>query len=464
MYTRNYVLDVWNSVYANSLDPFVPEVWAMESLMVLHENTVAAQLVHTDFSNEVANSGDVVNTRRPAKFTSKRKIDSDNVTDQDATAQNVAVKLDQHHHVSFVIKDGEESKGMVNLRQTYLEPALQAIAQAIDEVVIGQKYEFLNDNRIGKLGTDPTRSTLIDAQVKADELLMPQAGRNMLVSPKAHGKFLDIDDFLHADKVGDEGTALREGSLGRKFSFNTFMSQNNKTITATTTASGAVNNGSGYSSGATTIAVDGFSGTGPAAGTWITIAGDMTPQLITGTTVSAGSGNLTIYPGLDNSVSDDAVVTAYTVNAVDNGSGYSSGYAKELTMDGGQTPKVGQMVTFGTTSSALHLYSALSAPTSTSLLLNRPLDSSVSDDDVIGLGPAGDYSFGFHRNAISLVSRPLAQPAPGTGALSAVREMNGLGVRVTITYDGKAQGHRVTVDLLAGVKTLDTDLGLIVLS
>jgi len=32
-------------------------------------------------------------------------------------------------------------------------------------------------------------------------------------------------------------------------------------------------------------------------------------------------------------------------------------------------------------------------------------------------------------------------------------------LRVTITYDGEKQGHLVTVDILCGVKVLNTDLG-----
>jgi hypothetical protein len=57
------------------------------------------------------------------------------------------------------------------------------------------------------------------------------------------------------------------------------------------------------------------------------------------------------------------------------------------------------------------------------------------------------------------VIRPLAQPKPGTGALSGVVSMNGFSMRVTITYDGNKQGHLVTLDMLFGVKTLDQKLG-----
>ena len=103
----------------------------------------------------------------------------------------------------------------------------------------------------------------------------------------------------------------------------------------------------------------------------------------------------------------------------------------------------------------------MSTPTTTEILPNTPLDAAIADDAVVGIGPAGEYCFGFHRNAVALVVRPLAEPRSGTGALSYVANFNGLSIRVVITYDGDKQGHLVTVDMLAGVKTLDTRLGVV---
>ena len=98
---------VWIPVFANDLDAFVPEVWAQEGLMLLENNMVAANLVHRDFENEIAQFGDIVNTRLPANFVGKRKTDADSVTVQDAVTPNVAVPLNQHLHTSFLVKDGE---------------------------------------------------------------------------------------------------------------------------------------------------------------------------------------------------------------------------------------------------------------------------------------------------------------------------------------------------------------------
>ena len=458
------ILSVAETVFANSLDAFIPELWAQESLMILEANMIAANLVHRDFSPIIAMAGDVVNTRLPAEFTAVRKVDTDDVTVQDATATNVAVHLNQHLHTSFLIRDGEESKGFKLLRDEYLYPAMLSIAQMVDEIVLGEVYQFLG-NCVGNLGTTPTKESVIAVREVMNRNQVPMQGRNLILTASTEADLLAVEQFVAADKIGDEGTALREGSLGRKFGLNLFMAQNTPSIASGNTAvTGAVNNAAGYVVGDTTITVDGLSAA-ITNGTYFTVAGDMTPQRVVSTVGGATPTSITFLPGLKNDVLDNAVVTLYTPGAINLVAGYANGYGKSLVIDGFTVaPKVGQLVAVGNTPASDAVFSALSTPTTTSLLLNRPLEAAAADDAVVAIGPPGNYNFAFHRNAVALVTRPLAAPAPGTGALSFVASYNGLSVRVTITYSGSQQGHLVTCDMLCGVKTLDSRLGAVLLA
>lgn len=456
----------WQIVGDNDVDSLIPEVWANESLIVLYENSIMAQLVHRDFENEIAEFGDIVNTRQPAKFVGERKTDDEDVTDQDAKAPNVPVPLNQHWHISFIIKDGQESKSFLRLRELFLEPALEAAAKSIDEMILGERYNFLA-NAVGTLGSPVTKKDVISAQVKLDDNNAPQRNRWAVWTPRSQGDLLDLVEFTHADVIGDDGTALREGAMGRKFGFNHVMSQNNKTIKATVQEIGAINNGPGYIVGNTVLTVDGFSAA-IATGSWLTIAGDNIPQLVTATVGGATPTQVTITPGLSADVADDAAVTVYEAGLVNQSvvpTGYPVNHVKRVTFDGGiAAPVPGQLISFGATDGQRYGRMTMREGASTTdVLLNRQLDAAVADDAVMGTGPSGNFNFSFHRNCISLVTRPLASPMSGTGAVSAVVSMDGIGVRVVISYDAKAQGHRVTVDLLAGVKTLDTDLGVPVL-
>lgn len=457
---------VWQTVYANDNDAFIPEMWAQESLMILEANLVAAALVHRNFENEVANFGDVVNTRRPATFTSTRKVDGDAIVNQDAQATNVPVKLDQHWYTSFMIYDGEASKSFKDLVATYLTPAVSAIANSIDQAVLTQAYRFIPaGNVVGKLGTAIGKSTIIDAREVLNTNKVPLTDRRFVIGSSMEGDLLSVGDFTKVNEAGDMGAALREGNIGRKFGFDFFMDQNSPAVAAgSTTVAGAVNNASGYAAGSTAITVDGLSAA-ITAGAWCTIAGDMTPQKITGTTGGSTPTALAISPGLKNAVVNDAVVTIYTPGAINNSStGYAAGYTKPMTVNGfSVAPKSGQLISLGAAAvDANYIHGANGTPTTTSLLLDRSLYATAAHASVVGVGPAGDYGFAFHKNAVGLITRPLAAPARGTGALSYVANYNGLAIRVTISYNATYQGHQVTVDILGGLALFDANLGVLI--
>lgn len=444
--------------YENDVDAFIPEVWAQESLMILENNMVLGNLVHRDFSDQIANFGDTVNTRKPSKFTMKRKGDSDSVTVQDANATNVPVRLDQHLHTSFLIKDGQESKGFKSLVNEFLSPAILSIAEGVDQILAAQAYQFL-PNAVGSLGGTTNAGTLIAARDKMNQLLVPSQGRTIVMPSNMEAALLSDKDFVTADKVGDAGTALREGSLGRKYGFDLFMAQQQPSIaTGNTTVIGAINLAAGYGIGATALTVDGFTAA-ITNGAWCAIGGR--PYQITNTVGGATPTQLTIAGGLTAAVADNAAITVYTPAAINLGAGYALGYGKELVIDGTTVaPRRGQLISFGTGSA---VYGTIGEAALTSISLDRPLETTLADNAVVGLGPAGNYGLAFHRNAMALVTRPLATPAAGTGARSFVASYNGLSLRITITYDGNKQGHLVTVDVLAGVKVLDAALGVPVL-
>lgn len=70
-------------------------------------------------------------------------------------------------------------------------------------------------------------------------------------------------------------------------------------------------------------------------------------------------------------------------------------------------------------------------------------------------------SIAFHRNAITLVTRPLNKPnAPNVA--SAVADLDGIGIRVQSAYDINKLGTVVAVDLLYGVQLLDHYLACII--
>ncbi len=468
-----YGKEMFVPYFDNTIDPFIPELWARETLAILHENMVMTGLVHRDFENEIAAWGDVVNTRQPGKFDAERKGVNDDVVTQDATSVNIAVPLDQHLHTSFIIRDGEESKSFLSLVDEYLSPAIMSIAQKVDRILAGQVHQYV-ENFAGRLGlVDDTtiKSFILEAREKLGTQLAHDKDRNLVVTVKTETAMLGLDEFTRVDASGTED-ALRSGMIGRLYGFNIFMAQQTPEIDYRDTVTDVTK--AAYLAGETAIVVEIAASSVFNIGDYVKIEGDETPQLVTGLVdgTPAGDSTLTIHPGLKRDTAITAAVTGYKPGAINLAAGYAVGYDKRLVCDSfaaANPPKVGQICRLGTGAAAIDgadpTYALIGVRDlgggGYELELDRPLEQAVSDDWVVAVGPSGSYNFAFHRNTLAFVSRPLAAPMEGTGALSAVLDARGVGIRVVITYDGIKQGHRVTVDLLCGVEILDTDLGVV---
>lgn len=461
---------IWKTHYVNDIDAFIPEIWAMESVAILVENMVAAQLVHRDFEDEFANFGDVVNTRKPAEFTAKRKGVNDDVTVQDASATNIPVKLDQHIHTSFLIRDGEETKAFKNLVDEYLRPATISLARMVDQIVLGQVYQFLENqsNSMGSLTSDNAVTAITNTGLVMDKNKAPVENRHKIWTPEAQTLVIQNPTFHQADRVGDDGTALREASLGRKLNFFHWMAQNTSQVDAVSTPETFLINNGNITKGSTVITVDGGSAGAQSDAEvddrWIDINGKV--YHLIDTTLTTGAGTLTLEYGLVEAIADGDTVNVYaSIAAAQLGATLPVGYSKEVRIDdqsAGEAPQiqVGQMVTFGAQTARYSVIEVTLGGSFTDILLDRPLEVAVADNDVVNYGPDGSgYNFAFQRNAVSLVIRPLQIPRPGTGALAGSANMAGVTMRVVITYDGDKQGHLVTLDFLAGIKVLEPLLG-----
>ena len=449
--------------YDNSLDAWVPEVWAQETLAILEENMVIGNMVYREFSNEIKNFGDTVNTRLPGTFTAARKGVNDEVSVQAASATNVPVVLNQHIHTSFMIRDGEESLSFQSLVQEYLRPAALSIAQAVDKILLGQVYQFL-DHSYGTAGgldatTAPTQILGIRNVLNLN--LCPVAGRIGILTPTAETAMLSNPNFFTANTVGDAGTAMREASLGRKFGIDWYMCQNASSVALVGTDIAAMSPALTTAVAKGDLQVTGTSHTAIAVGQFLTIGGH--PYRCTAQetnkwsiTPAARQAYATTAPCI-LSVAGAVALTEHT-SADPLVTAYPAGWAKTILVDGTGTPHVGQKVAFTHAGTAYTAVYTIISVASNYITLDRPLEDALANNDVVNYGPTGEFNLVFTQGAIAFVNRPLALPRAGTGASAGVANYNNLALRTVITYDGKKQGHLVTLDMLAGVKVLNDNL------
>lgn len=455
--------------YANDNDAYIPEIWAREALIQLEENMVVAPMVHRDFEDEIANFGDVVNTRRPEDFKIRRKTDSDTLEHQDARSTNVQVPLDQWFYTAFTIKDGEASKSFQDLVTTYLTPSIRNMARGVDRALLGRMAHGFLANRAGRLGAiDSTNSSdyVLDARETLNINKALDMDRKLIVSPTSETAMLKNELFVAADKRGDGGSALENARLGHLYGFDTFMAQNVNNITGSVdTATGTVTNAlAAGGSGSQAVTLVGHE---VVAGEFVTVAGNDQPTYATAATTGAGDTTaITLSEANKFATGAGAALTVYTACAVDLAAGYAVGYSKGINLDSfTNRPQVGQLIAFGSGANR-RTYTIIESEANGAdqmVWLDRPLEVALVDDQAAFPGPTGSFNVAFHRNSLALVTRPLQTPMAGSGARSAVINVGTLSMRVTMQYDIDAGGTKVNMDMLAGIQVLDTNLGVVML-
>lgn len=302
---------------ANSF--LTPDMIAREALMLLSNNTVAANLVHRDREQEFTGMkiGDTVTIRRRANFRVDEFATEINV--QNINESGVPLKLEKHFDVSVPLTSRDLTLELEDFSAQIVAPAMISIAEAVDSYIysLGDQIPTLTLRAANDLALrDVAR---VDAQLLTQKV--PLAGRSGLVSPNMKVDLMSLEPFHRADARGDEGTALREASMGRVMGVDWYGVQGVRShTTGAAPATGMAVDGA-VDAGATTLALKGATGTqGLEKGDVLTIAGS--GQHVVTESVAAVSGNFAavkIYPALRANVVDDAAVTkaaSHEVNVV----------------------------------------------------------------------------------------------------------------------------------------------------
>jgi len=441
--------------YDNDNTAFIPELWASEGLAILQENMVIANLVHRDFENEIRQFGDVVNTRRPGTFQIRRKADGDPLQNQDASATNVKVPLDQWFYTSFTIKDGEASKSFQDLVDIYLRPGMMTIARSVDRAVLTPALANGGPSgRVGRLlnlSCQNSKDYVLEAREQLNINKAPLEGRNLVLAPVSETALLKNELFIAAQMRGDFGTALESATLGRILGFDTYMDQNvnspslaNADADTTGTVTNALATGAGGSQ-AVTLADYAVN-----IGEFAVVAGNDQPTYITAATTATGATTaITLNEVNKYATAASAPLTVY--KACVAGAAYAAGYVEGIVLTGwNAAPQIGQLVAFGTGAGRVTytvIESYLSAAGQQTIYVDRPLEQAVASGDKCYPGPAG-----------ALVTRPLAIPNNAMGVLSHVGVYNDIAMRVSMQYSIANGGTVVNLDILAGVAVLDDRL------
>jgi hypothetical protein len=208
-----------------------PQVIAYEALRILRSNILFADLVHKDFSSEfAAKVGDTVNVRKITPLKSKNfqgEIEID-----DISQSTVPVKLDRIRDISVAVSSKDMALAISDFGKQILEPMLLGIAQDVDADIAAAAYNYA-----GKTIAATAKPTDLEDIAKLGKYLdankAPKNDRSLVFAVDHKYNYALTDNLSKVNYAGDNIT-LREALLGRVYSFDTYMSQNNVNTEAET--------------------------------------------------------------------------------------------------------------------------------------------------------------------------------------------------------------------------------------
>ncbi len=202
---------------------------AREALVTLRNQLVMKYLVYPNFSNEYQKEGDTIRVKKPTVL--KANMFSDEIDIQDISQDSVDVQLSYIPDVSVNWTSKERALNLADFKKEYLDPAMLAISELVDETIFSDFYPFV-PNYVGESGVTPDDLTDFSNAAKVlNDMKCPAAGRNAVWNTSANAKFSNIPAIVNAEKSGST-EALREGNIGRIQGLNNYWSQKVQTHVA----------------------------------------------------------------------------------------------------------------------------------------------------------------------------------------------------------------------------------------
>lgn len=402
-YLPAYDQPATGGITLSEVDAAIPEFWANVALGALKANTVMANLVNRDYSDAVATKGDVVNIVKRGALRVNDKVTGHQITLQTPSNSKIPVTLNKHKEISWLIEDTASAEA-IQSAVDYVTDAAIALGEQIDADLLAM-YSALT-LQAGGANTPLGVDSILEAREKLNVAKAPVAGRYFVISPQDETALLKLEQFTSAEWTDENQVALREATIGKKYGFIFVMDQQVKTT--------------------------------------------ITPG--TNAEYTAASGDA-LYSVVTNPAGQNPYEKGWYTK---DGSTYSAVEATETTPDASKTyyekvsPKAaGWYERSGEVGSYVYTLSTdeTQGDAKTYYILTTP------DTDA----KTQRHNIAFHKDALTLVTRPLPAPPAGSGAVSSSLQVDGISVRVTRSYSQKDGGMLWTLDVLYGIAGLRSD-------
>lgn len=397
-------------------------VIAKQALAILENEFGWMNQIHRAHEEEFAKKvngyavGESITIRRPADFTVRTGA---TLSTQDVIEGSVTLTIDQQIGVDFSFTETDLTLKVTDMAERIMKPAMSNIINYMANDLLTVMYKGVY-NWAGTPGQAVNSfADFAKGPERLDEMAVPTSDRCAILCPADHWALIGAATSL--SNTGAEGSAYRNGSLGKLGGIDTYMSQLVPTHT-----NGTADNTTPFIKGASqTVTYD------TAKATWtmslLTDGHDASVTIKAGTVFTIAN----VYMVNPKTKATTTILQNFVVTA-------------DVTADG---------TTTNTTTLVISPPIITAGP-------HQTVNAAPADDAAITIFGSASTGYKqnmlFHKNTMGLAIVPMHMPPAAYGA--ARESYKGLSCRVIPIYDGTNDVSKWRLDMLYGRKVLDPRL------
>jgi hypothetical protein len=261
-----------------------------------------------EYDGAFAKAGDTIQVRKPVRSSAIDTSGDISGSIEDTEETSVSITLNRQYGVPRALTSKELTMNIDDFTRIVTQPAINAIAENVNAAILA-RYEDI-PYYTGTSGTTPDAlSDLANVGKVLNTNDAPQMDRALVMDFDALAKYQALDSIVEVDKSGTN-QALRQGLLGQIYGMTLAADGQVPTHTAGTFTAIATPVTDGVTAaGATTITMDGGSGTETILkGDIFTIDGQQYVATANAT-ATGGEIDVPVYPAVPAEIANDTAVT-----------------------------------------------------------------------------------------------------------------------------------------------------------
>lgn len=205
-----------------AITTFIPKLWAARLLQAYNRKLVFGALVNRNYEGEIKKQGDTVHINTLNDITVKTYTPNTEIEDpEQLTTKEQTLVIDHGTYFNFYVDDVDKVQAAGDLMNTAMSNAADRLAEDAENYIVGKLLDEGGLTMSGVVTADNIWGQIVSIKTKMDVANVPQANRNLVVSPSIEGILLMDDRFVKGNK-GEE--RLENGAVARAAGFNIHVS------------------------------------------------------------------------------------------------------------------------------------------------------------------------------------------------------------------------------------------------